>query len=96
MAAIGDTSRQQVIFVGGSDNPYNFNGIGYDGNPSQPVDSVIAFDVVNNLWKELGFVEQATMDHRNLLKFNNSYVTVGGMGTEQTVLTKTQAISLEN
>ena len=34
MAAIGDEAGQRVIFAGGGDNPYNYNGIGYDGVPA--------------------------------------------------------------
>ena len=35
MAATGDSSNR-VVFAGGSDNPYNFNGIGYNGAVRYP------------------------------------------------------------
>src|SRR6266576_3059938 len=35
--AAGSSEKDQMIyFSGGTDNPYNFNGIGYDGKPSEP------------------------------------------------------------
>ena len=93
VAAIGDDVSQKVIFVGGSDNPYNYNGIGYNSDTSKPVSSVFAYSFVTGLWESLGETNFPTMDHRGLLKFENQFVTVGGMDSEQNVLTKTQAIS---
>ena len=44
MAAAGSLQRGQVIFAGGSDNPYNFDGIGYDGTPSAPSSAIFGYD----------------------------------------------------
>jgi len=41
MAATGD-SNNRVVFAGGSANPYNFNGMGYNGVPSNAESSVFS------------------------------------------------------
>jgi len=96
MAAVGDETRQEVIFVGGSDNPYNFNGIGYDGVASKAVASVFAYAIETNEWLDYGSIENSTMDHRGLLKMDDGFVVVGGMDSNQEVLTNTYKILLNN
>src|SRR5260370_29293199 len=34
----------RIYFSGGTDNPYNYNGIGYNGQPSEPSPVPFAFD----------------------------------------------------
>ena len=94
VAAIGDEENNRVLFVGGSNNPYNFNGIGYNGVPSQPVSSIFSFDFESNSWQLIGKTEFSTMDHRGLLKLDGRFVTVGGMDSKQKVLTETHSISI--
>ncbi|MFT5235252.1 MAG: hypothetical protein ACI90A_000615 [Shewanella sp.] len=36
MAATGDAHNQQLIIMAGGDNPYNYRGIGCNGQPSPP------------------------------------------------------------
>ena len=93
VAAVGDEQNQRVLFVGGSSNPYNYNGIGYNGEPSKAVSLVFAYNFVTSVWEDLGETEFATMDQRGLLKLDNQFIIVGGMDSEQNILTKTQAIS---
>ena len=83
MAAVG--SDDAVIFAGGSDNPYNFNGMGYNGEPSGPSAEIFAFDYEEGYFLELGTKPIATMDHRGLLKVGDQYITVGGMTEGQEV-----------
>jgi len=96
MASTEDAARGQIIFVGGSDNPYNFNGIGYDGVASKPVTSVFAFDLNSKQWVDYGVIDAPTMDHRGMLKLDNGFVVVGGMDNNQEVLTKAYQISLKS
>lgn len=84
-AAVGDAARGQIIIVGGSTNPYNYNGIGYDKNPSHPSDRVYAFDLKTMRWQTLGRLTIPTMDHRGLLSHQGRYYTLGGMEHEQKV-----------
>ncbi|MBL4791029.1 MAG: hypothetical protein JKY60_18935, partial [Kordiimonadaceae bacterium] len=36
MGGAGDSTGNRVLFVGGTPNAYNYNGIGYNGEPSEP------------------------------------------------------------
>ncbi len=74
-----------IVFAGGTDNPYNYNGIGYDGQPSLPTDKVFAYDVVRNSWQSLPRLSSGTMDHRGLVRLGEHLYLVGGMAANQTV-----------
>ncbi len=75
----------QVVFAGGSDNPYNYNGIGYNGEPSAASSEVFGFDLSARRWQRLGRLPVATMDHRGLLNTDAGLVLVGGMRDSQQV-----------
>jgi len=85
MAAIGNNDTQQLIFIGGSETPYNYNGIGYDKNPAKPSNKVWTYSLKTKQW-HITQAENATMDHRGLLLLNNNLLTIGGMGEYQQVL----------
>lgn len=88
MAATGDVASNAAIFVGGSTNPYNYNGIGYDGEPSSPSNEVWCYDFKQSSW-EVSHMDSPTMDHRGLLAVgigaNRHFVTIGGMIGQQQV-----------
>jgi N-acetylneuraminic acid mutarotase len=44
IAAGGSEKDQKIYFAGGTDDPYDYNGIGYDGKPSEP--SPVTFDSI--------------------------------------------------
>lgn len=95
MAATGTTQGGAlVVFAGGSDNPYNYNGIGYNGHPSQPSDRVFAYNLGNDAWRELGRLPFGTMDHRALLETPQGFVIVGGMRAGQVVTDEVVRFSL--
>ena len=87
MAATGDESSGLVLFAGGSQRPYNFNGIGYDGLPAEPRDSFFAWDTAAAGWVRFPDVSRtASMDHRGLLMIGNEgFSTIGGMTAGQQV-----------
>lgn len=89
MAAKGITNStlqtKEIVFIGGSNNPYNYNGIGYDSTPSEPSREIWRYNTVSNLW-QVSVGKVATMDHRGLLEVNGNLVTIGGMGENQQVL----------
>jgi hypothetical protein len=87
MAATGDEESGLVLFAGGSHRPYNFNGIGYDGLPAEPEDSLFAWDMASAMWVRFPEASRAaTMDHRGLVRIGNAgYVTIGGMTAGQAV-----------
>jgi len=88
MAAAGVSSLNGVIFIGGSENPYNYDGIGYNGEPSEPVEVGLLFDLEKLTWRELSDAGPATMDHRGLVPFGYRWLTVGGMLSGQQVTDK--------
>ena len=85
MAAIGDEAGQRIIFAGGGDNPYNYDGIGYDVVPAKPSGGFFAYDLKSDKWIELGRLAEASMDHRGLAKAGQEYYILGGMDAEQKV-----------
>lgn len=86
MAAAGDAESGRILFVGGTSNPYNYDGVGYDGRPSEPSAHVWAYDVAADDFVVLGDRPVATMDHRGLLLWGDQMTTLGGMGAAQAVL----------
>ncbi|MBT3133523.1 galactose oxidase [Alteromonas sp. ALT199] len=89
MAAAGDEATNKIYFVGGSTNPYNYNGIGYNGEPSTANDAIWAFDIAKETWGiSKTEAEASTMDHRGLINVNGSWVTIGGMLGAQRVTSK--------
>lgn len=85
MAATGIPAANSVLFVGGSENPYNYDGIGYNGEPSEPTEGALLFDIDDQGWRAIDIEGTATMDHRGFATFKGQWVTVGGMAAEQRV-----------
>lgn len=79
MAASGDGRHNRIVFAGGGDNPYNYNGVGYDGVPAKPSDVVFAFDLDTEEWGMLGRLSSPSMDHRSLLIDDDKFFIVGGL-----------------
>jgi Kelch motif protein len=79
MAAVGDPEHNRIIFYGGGDNPYNYNGVGYDSVPARASDVLFAFELETDQWIELGRTDRASMDHRGLMIWDGAYWTLGGM-----------------
>jgi len=87
MAATGWPAQNTIIFAGGSDNAYNYNGIGYNKIPSEPSKHVWGYDIAADEYVLFKDKPKATMDHRTLIHLGgNEFMTLGGMGEEQTVL----------
>lgn len=84
MAAAGG-DQGQIYFIGGSDNPYNYDGIGYNQLPAQPSAQIRVYDVNTERWAEQSTVIPATMDHRTLLNTPHGLVILGGMAENQTI-----------
>lgn len=85
-AAAGLPDASGVVFIGGSDNPYNYNGIGYNDQPSAPLKSIISFDFASGQWQCRGDASIPSMDHRGLLLLpDGSSLRLGGMLTDQQV-----------
>jgi N-acetylneuraminic acid mutarotase len=74
-----------VLFVGGTDNPYNYDGIGYDGAPAQPLRQVVTYAPLRDSWGALEPLPVATMDHRNAAVSAGRVFMAGGMLVDQVV-----------
>jgi N-acetylneuraminic acid mutarotase len=84
--AAAGTGGNRIVFAAGSDNPYNYNGIGYNGVASPPRDAVFAFDLSSGSWLEMQSLPLPSMDHRGIAVIDGRMVIVGGMGAGQEVL----------
>ncbi len=85
MAAAGELSRARIVFYGGGDNAYNYDGVGYDGVPAAPSDLLFAFDLKTEQWIALGRSGHPSMDHRGLMIWDGAYWTLGGMNNDRDV-----------
>jgi N-acetylneuraminic acid mutarotase len=89
IAAGGSEKDQKIYFSGGSDNPYNYNGIGYNGVPAEPSPVTFAYNVRSGKWETINeHTPQPSMDHRGLLVLPEGLVIVGGMEKEQQVTSR--------
>lgn len=77
----GATRDGRVLITGGTDNPYNIDGTGYDGQPSAPLDQLLAYSPQDDSWAMLttAGAHPPTMDHRGLVRVGNNWATIGGM-----------------
>lgn len=96
MAATGWVQENMIVFAGGSDNPYNYNGIGYDKTPSQPSQHVWGYDIAGDKYVLFADKPHATMDHRALVHLGeNEFLTLGGMGAGQAVLDQAHTFKIK-
>ena len=86
IAAGVSAHERKIYFFGGTDNPYNYNGIGYDARPSEPSPMMFAWDVRAGKWETVNEnTPGATMDNRGLLATPAGLVAIGGMDKGQQV-----------
>ena len=95
MGASGDPENNRVVFFGGADNPYNYNGIGYDGVPANASDLMFAFDFDADAWIEIGRADKAVMDLRGLMRWDGAWWTLGGMDNDRNVIGDLMRIDIE-
>jgi N-acetylneuraminic acid mutarotase len=85
---------RRIVFTGGTDIPYNFNGVGYDRRPSEPVATTFAWNADQQLWETLPDNPNPSMDHRALVRTQEGLVVVGGMEKGQKVGTRVSLLQL--
>ncbi len=91
-ASVGTGSR--ILFAGGSDNPYNYSGIGYDGRRAEPWPGAFAFDVATGSWIEIAAAGTPAMDHRGVVIAGDRAFIVGGMTAGQRVTNRVTELPL--
>ncbi len=84
---------EKIVFIGGTANPYNYNGIGYDDAPSKPVKHVWAYDTNKDKFEILQDMPVASMDHRGALLWRERIVILGGMAEDQRVMNEVRIFS---
>jgi hypothetical protein len=85
-----------IMFVGGTTNPYNYNGIGYDGRPAEPESSSWIYDTVHDTWAAGPVLGVPTMDHRGLVGAAAAWWIVGGFAAGQTVSTHVTRLAVDD
>lgn len=88
------SGRDLIYFAGGGDNPYNYNGVGYDGVAAKPSGRLIAFDPKKSEWTLVGDIPPS-MDHRGLVAGDRVLYVVGGMGPDLSVSRSITRIRME-
>jgi hypothetical protein len=78
------TVGARLVVLGGTDNPYNYDGVGYDGVPAAPNARGWSFEVGSAVWSPFS-APLPTMDHRGLVRVGDRLVLVGGLDEERRV-----------
>ena len=76
--------KDAVIICGGASNPYNYDGIGYDGQPSTPENDILILRTASKDWR-VARASGLNMDHRGLVKYEDDFYIIGGMDEKQMV-----------
>ena len=80
-------SHTGIMFVGGTANPYNYNGIGYNGRPAEPETASWLYDVAGDRWVAGPVIDTPSMDHRGLVDAGGAWWIIGGLSRGQLVST---------
>ncbi len=94
IAAGGSEKDQKIYFSGGTDNPYNYNGVGYNGKPAEPSPSPLPSMCGPASGRPFNLnTPEPTMDHHGLVVIQEGLVIVGGMEKGQQVTAKVAVLS---
>jgi hypothetical protein len=93
--AVRTATHAGIIFVGGTSNPYNYNGVGYDGRPAEPESSSWIYDTGRDTWVAGPVLDVPTMDHRGLVGAAGAWWIVGGFAAGQSVSTHVTRLAVE-
>ena len=94
-AAPSSKKGGKIYFSGGTDNPYNYGGVGYDGRPAEPSPVTFAYDTRSGNWETINEnTPDATMDHRGLVVAHSALLLVGGMEKGQKVTGKVTVVNV--
>ena len=88
--AAGASERDnRIYFSGGTANPYNYTGIGYNSQPSEPSPFTFAFNLKTGKWETISEnTPDPIMDERTMVVTRQGLVIVGGMSKGQEVTSK--------
>jgi len=86
--AAAGTLGDLMLFHGGTDDPYNYDGLSYDsGTASAPEATTLIYDTASDQFTTVANSTKptATMDHRGLVECGGALYTIGGMTSGPTV-----------
>jgi Dolichyl-phosphate-mannose-protein mannosyltransferase len=84
----------RVLFAGGANRAYNYNGIGYDGIAVPASDKVFSYEFATSQWREHAALAAPSMDHRTLIEIGGVFYLPGGMRNSQEVTSETLVFRL--
>jgi N-acetylneuraminic acid mutarotase len=80
IAAGASEKDRKIYFSGGTDNPAGYNGLGFDGKPSEPSSLTFAFNLRTGKWEVVDEnTPNPTMNSRGLLITDKGLAIVGGL-----------------
>ncbi len=91
-AAVGMSDG--VWFYAGTDNPYNYNGLGYDGAPAGARSRGFEWRAAAGEWAELPPLPVPSMDHRGLVRVGTRLMLVGGLDRARRVTSRVWIASI--
>ncbi len=86
-AAVKQDGKDLIVFIGGSETAYNYNGIGYNGTAAEPSAEVWVYSLTDKRWLQAENTA-AVMDLRTLVSINNELYSLGGMVAGQNLTTE--------
>jgi N-acetylneuraminic acid mutarotase len=97
IAAGASDKDHKIYFTGGTDNPYDYTGIGYDGKPAEPSPTTFAFNLHSGKWEVVNDnTPNPTMDNHQLLVIRDNLVTAGGMEKGQKVTARVAILPVKS
>lgn len=97
IAAGASPRDQRIFFSGGTDRAYNYNGIGYDGQPAEPSPVIFAWNLRSSKWETISeAAADPTMDHRGLIVTSKGLLVIGGMEKGQKVTARVAVLPRES
>ncbi len=87
------TFNSELLWIGGSNHTYNYDGIGYQGSiPVEPNHRILSYSPLMDKWDTTHHLE-INMDYRGIANSGSQLILVGGMDEGQRVSPKTLEIS---
>jgi N-acetylneuraminic acid mutarotase len=84
IAAGGSEKDEMIYFSGGSENFYNYKGLGESGALAEPSALTFAFNLRTNKWETINEnTPNPTLDSRFILATPENLVMIGGMDKDQ-------------
>jgi N-acetylneuraminic acid mutarotase len=85
IAAGGAEKDGRIYFSGGSESPYDYKGIGFDGKPAEPSPTTFDFDLRTNKWETLSESSPNPSMGSGLVVTSENLMIIGGMEKNQQV-----------